>query len=496
MKYELPSFRIDQTDFLKGSNSYVNYPDGGFLSTTVGANPFSKPGLLSQAPALGSTVTTSLPQNGVYSWATGYGASSPTTIATMVSGSNQCTWYTVNASSGALTALTGYDSTASRTYAIGITDTVFYNSKFYTSATDDIVEQNVDGSSRDLSFWVTTKGKAALTSGVPHPMIVYESILYIADGKYLHKLDGTTATTQVFDLPPNFVITAMTQWNGLIYITAEPYLNGTGVIHGGAYMYSWDGLADSWFEQYYINYRVNAMYVYKNRLFMWTNQFVGQWDGSKIVPLRPVSNQVFKCHITETSDSLLYADGANIVRYGAPFVPGAVERFYPYLNSGLANNWTGIISLQDNNLVAVESALGPTVSTSESKNYYVANLNTPATSGSRILNFNPRFFNKPVKVKRIVVEMESLSGATIYPWFINDRGVEVRPNYKSGIITSSDTDMAGRTTFDFDFTSVTSNSTPVKDTRSIQPRLYLFNNPHIRSIDFYYEPAELPLSRP
>ena len=491
----MPSFRVDKTDFLKGNNSYTNYPDGGFLSATVGANPFSKPGLITQAPALGNSVDSSLPQNGVIAWATGYGASTPTTIALMNPGSKQASWKFVNPSSGAITVAAGSDSTFGRTYDIGLSDMVFYNAKIYTSVMDDIVEMNIDGTGQLLTWWTVTKGKAAMTATVPHPMLVYESILYIADGRYLHKVDGTTATSQVFDCPPNYVITAMTEYNGLIYLVAEPYLNFTGVTHGGAMMFSWDGTTESWFEQYFINYRVNAMYVYKNRLFMWTNQFVGQWDGSKIVPLKSVSNQVFKCHITEISDSMVYADGQTIIRFGAPFIPGASERFYNYLSSGIGNNWTGIISLQNNNLIAVESALGPTISTSESKNYYISNLNTPTSSGFRILNFNPRFFNKPVKVKRVVVHMEQLGSATIYPWYIDDRSnliessADIAPTYKSGIITSSDSDMNGRTTFDFDFGSKYA-------TRSIQPRLYIFNNPHIRSIDFFYEPVEITIPRP
>lgn len=485
MKYEYPSFRIDKTDFLKGNNSYNDFPDGGFLSSTVGVNVFGKPGLLTQAPALGNSVTTSLPQNGMVSCSVAYSASDPVIFASMVSGSQQMTWWTVNAGTGAFTALTGYDSTGGRTYTIGLTDTVFYNGKMYTSAPTDIVEQNVDGSARDLSWWVTTKGKTALTSGVPHPMLVYESILYIADGKYLHKVDGTTCTSQVFDCPPNYVITAMTEFNGLIYLVAEPYISADGQIHGGAIMFSWDGTTNSWFEQYFINYRVNAMYVYKNRLFMWTNQFMGQWDGSKIVPLKPVSYQVFKCHITETSDSLLYADGPNIVRFGAPFVPGASEKFYSYLNSGIGNNWTGIISVKNNNLIAVEHA----GVTSSSYNYYISNINTPTTSGYRILNLNPRFFNKTVRVKRVVVEMEALaSGQTVYPWFINDQGSEIVPTYKSGIIQASDSTQNGKTYFEFEFSNK-------KNTRSVQPRLYLFGNPYIRSVDYFYEPTEQGLSK-
>lgn len=479
MKYDMPSFRLDKKDFFLGNNSYADYQDGGFLTATVGVNVFSKPGLFTQAPAFGSTVTSSLGQRGVIAWATGYGSGAPSTVALVNPGSQQAQWYSVNATTGGFTSIRSADGTGGRTYDIGLSDMIFYNSKIYTSVMGDIVEMNIDGSGSDLTWWTGTKAKAAMTTTVPHPMLVYESMHYIADGKYLHRNDAGTITTQAFDLPPNFVITSMIEWNGLIYVVAEPYLNGDGAIHGGAMMFSWNGLSDSWFEQYFINYRVNAMYVYKNRLFMWTNQFMGQWDGAKIVPLKKVSAQVFKCHITETSDSLLYADGTNIVRFGAPFIPGAPERFYSYLNSPLGYVWTGIISLQNNNLVAVENG----IAISECKNYYLSNINTPASSGFRIFNFNPRFFNKPVKVRRVVVDMEALTNAIIYPFYVDDKGNEKQASYKSGIITSADSAMAGRTYFDFDYGALA-------DTRSVQPRIYIFNAPHIRSIDYFYEPVE------
>lgn len=481
MKYqdEYLSFRVDRNDFMRGSNSYNDIPDGGFLASTIGMNPFGKPGLLTQAPSLGNSVTPSLPQRGVVSWALGYGSGAPVIFATMLFGSEQPKWCTVNASTGAFTQLSGSDSTGGRTYTMGLTDTIFYNSKMYTSVMGDIVEQNVDGSSRDLTWWTSTKGQASMTTTAPHPMLVYESIMYVADGRYLHKNDNGTCSSQVFDLPPNYVITAMVEYDSLIHITAEPYPNNDGTIHGATRMYTWDGTSDSWFSEYYLDYRINAMYVYKNRLFMWNNHYVGQWDGAKLVPLKTVSAQVFKCHITETSDSMLYADGTTIVRFGSPIIPGNAERFYNYLTSPLGYVWTGIISVQNNNLIAVENGL----SISESKNYYISNINTPTSSGFRILNFNPRFFKVPVKVVRVVVEMEPLTSATIYPFYINDKGQEIQGSYKSGIITSSDSDMAGRTYFDLEYGSK-------NNTRSVQPRLYLFNAPYIRSIDFYYKPVE------
>lgn len=491
MKYDYPSLRIDKTDYLKGNNSYQNYPDGGFVTDSIGANPFSKPGLLAQAPSIGSAMHGAgwWPRKGVLAIAQGgVGAISYNNMVTMAEDTGVGLWGLLSSTTGDITLLAGSDTTVGRTYSLGMIDSTFYNGKMYTAVMDDMVEQNIDGSGRLLTWWTVTKGKAAMTTTVPHPMLVYESILYIADGKYLHKVDNTTASVQVFNCPPNYTITAMTEYNGLIYMVAEPYTSTDGSKHGGAKMFSWDGTTSSWYEEFNINYRVNAMYVYKNRLYMWTNHFMGVWDGAKLVPLRAVANQVFKCMITETADSMFYIDGTSIIRYGAPFIPGAPEHFYNYLTIGMGAGFKfqSIISMTNNNLAITETGFNATFTFGETVNYYISDVNTPATSGYRDLTFNPRFFNKTVKPKRVVVEMEALTASAnngIIPSFINDKGVKITPTYKSGTIVGSDTTQASKTTFEFDFNNV-------QNTRSMQPVLRLTGDVHIRSVDYFYEPSE------
>jgi len=475
MRYSSPSFRIDKVDWLKGSNSYDDYPEGSALYSTVGINSFSKPGLLAQAPLLGSAVTASLPTKGVISWGVGSGASAPSVMAVYSNASNHGIFYTVNPTSGAMTVVGSTDST--RSYKSGITDTVFYNGSFYTTSETDICKNSADLATRDQNWWTGTSGKTALTSGIPHPLLVYESIMYIADGRYLHKLDGSTISLQVWDAPPDHIITALVEYNGLIYITAEPYKDLTGSVHGLSQMFSWDGLLESWYEQYFLDYRVNSLYVYKNKLYAWTNNFMGLWTGAELEPLFPVSNQVFNCHITATSNSMIFADGTTLVRYGKPFSPSMVRKFYRYMTSA-SLNFSGIISLSGNNLIATE------LHASASPNYYISNFDTPATSGTRTLTFNTRFLKKPVKVQAIVIETTALtSGEKVKAGYISDKGETVYPTFSSGEFDNATTGMAGLKRYKFE---VSGNEA----TREITPIINITAGVHIKSIDYIYEASE------
>lgn len=470
MRYEIPSFRIDKNDWMKGANSYDDYPEGGVLASTVGTNIFSKPGLVTVPPAIGSSITAALPKNGVISWGIGSGASAPSVVAVLTNASDNGYFGTVNSSTGAITVVGSADTT--RSYKKGITDTVFYNGNFYTTSETDICIQDAALGTRTESWWIATKGKSALTSGIPHPLLVYESIMYIADGRYLHKLDGSTVSTQVFDVPPDHIITAMVEWNGLIYMVAEPYKNLTGGVHGLSQMFSWDGLSESWYEQYFLDYRVNALYVFKNTLYAWHNDFLGMWTGSEMSPVRPLSSQVFKCQITATANSMLYVDGSTIVRYGAPYIKGFPRKFFPYLSSA-ALPFAGIISVASNNLIASETHA------TASPIYYIANLDTPGTAVSKALTFNRRAFKQPVKMRGIVVEMEAIvSGQSVKVEYINDKGTLVTPTEGSGVINT-----VGATFKRFDIVG--------KDaTRNIVPKVTITGGVHVRSIDYLMEASE------
>lgn len=472
--YSLPNFRLDRKDWLGGNNSYDDFPEGGAKAETVGVNSFSKPGLLSQSPVLGSAVTGSLPTTGVISWGIGSGATSPAVISVFGNASNNGSFYSVDESTGGMTKVGADDTT--RSYKLGITDTVWYNGNFYTTSETDICKNSADLATRVESWWVGTESQTALTVGIPHPLLVYESIMYIADGKFLHKLDGTTISTEVWDAPPDHIITAMIEYNGLMYIVAEPYKNLTGSVHGLSQMFSWDGLLESWYEQYFLDYRINSLYVYKNALYGWTNDYCALWTGTVFEPLRPVATQVFKAHITATSDSMFYADGSTLVRYGKPFIPSLSRKFYKYMSS-TALPFAGIMSASGDSMIITETHA------SASPNHFIADINTPATAGTRTLTFNSRYFFRPVRARGVVINSDPLTaGQSIKVGYVDSNG-DTQYAAAEAVFDGDVATMVGRTTQGFDVLS-----TP--PTRSMDPVVIVEGNPHIRSIDFLYEGSE------
>lgn len=486
MKYAIQNFRVDKKDFLKGNNAYDNYPTGGYLASTVGANVFSKPGLLAQAPALPTAVNTANPGTGFVGFARGFnGSGAGTQLGMFVNSATNYVYFTqftvFNGSFGSLQS-----DTSGRVYNYYQSDLVNYKNNFYATGASTIAKINSDNTTID-STWLTSQtdtrtsaSASLLTSNVPHPMLVFEGIMYIANGRYLNKLDGTTYTSQVFDVAEGYNITAIVEWRGMIYIFAAPitFADGTDLpSHGGAKLYSWDGLQDSWFEEYDIDYPVFSAFVWKNRMYAFTKYFIGIWNGSELSSLYTTTGIVYKHQITTTSDSFMFADGTKIVRYGVPHGLVGGRRFYNYLSNG-STSFAGIFSGYNNALILSERV-------ASSKTYYISNPDTPATSGSRTFDFNPRFLKKPVKVRQIVIETEALSsGQKIKCGYTDDAGDVIYPTKNSGEFDNATTEMAGKKRWKFDVNSA-------KATRVIIPRFVLTAGVHVRSVDYYYEASEV-----
>ena len=494
-KYSLQSFKVDKKDFLKGTNAYDNFPSGGFLNSTVGANVFSKPGLLGNPPPIPSAATTTNPGTGFVGFARGYnGSGQGTCLGMYVNSATNYAYFTLITTSNG-THGTAQSDTGGRTYNFYQSDVVWYKSYFYASGASTIAQINADNSAITAT-WLTSVtdtrtgiAAALLTSNVPHPMLVFEDILYIADGRYLNKLDNGVYTSQVFDVPAGYNITALVEHRGMIYMFASPvtFADGTGgdlPSHGTSKLYSWDGLQNTWFEEYDIDYPVYSAYVWKNRLYAFTKYNMTYWNGSELYPIWPITNKVYKHQITSTIDSLFFADGTYVIRYGRPHGLPSERKFYKYLeNSNAGVNFAGITSFYNKTLLLSErNALSNT--------YYVADTDTPTTgSTTKTFDLNPRFLKKPVFVRQIVIETEALaSGQKVKCGYINDQGTAVYPTFSSGEFDNATTEMAGKKRWTFDvFTKAA--------TREITPRILITAGVHVKSVEYFYEASEVKTNK-
>lgn len=81
---------------------------------------------------------------------------------------------------------------------------------------------------------------AVLQTAAYHPMVVNNGILYIGDGYFVSQVDGTTFTSNVFDLDTIYTITAMHQ-------LADDLIIGTRISNKPrCHVFVWDRYSSTW----------------------------------------------------------------------------------------------------------------------------------------------------------------------------------------------------------------------------------------------------------
>lgn len=317
----MPWLTIDARDFLRGISTYDELSDGGYSPSSKGINPFVSPGLIKPGAAISSGASTLTgAADGLFGWSTWHTNVAPG-ITRAIGGSGSSNFdgkfYTMS-DTGALT-LGATD--ASRDYKPGISSMIRYKGNFYITSTTDIAMCNFDFSTNDFVYWRTTKGRTALQSGYPHPMCVYGDILYIADGRYLHKIDGTTATEQVLILPEDYVISDLEVYNNKIFMAAAKYQAlAEDVPATEARVFTWDSLPSSFVDEFPLQDPIDTLKTFGGALMVFTQTTFGYWNGGTINPLRQITNRVYKYRVSITKDRLYYADGTSIVCFGNPSV--------------------------------------------------------------------------------------------------------------------------------------------------------------------------------
>jgi len=300
----MPSITFDARKWRRGSSSTPFARDGGFSFDTVGIDFISTPGLATVGVNIsntnpGDTLENILPEAGILDITT------PQTIV-----DKDCVLLTYG-TQGQLVKITGAstesvifgpDTTAGHTYAKGVSFVVHYKGNYYWTSNTDIAK---DG---DFDWGSTIGLSNALTTGLPHPMLVFDDFLIIADGNYLHTWDGSIGEWQALDLPAGYVITALESWNGLIWMHAERInSNLSGIQTGQSSLFTWDAKNPNTFlDEFPINQRVTAMKVHLGNLYAWTSQNFCQFDGKNFTPIFPIFFEILNKDIASSGNNLFF----------------------------------------------------------------------------------------------------------------------------------------------------------------------------------------------
>lgn len=132
--------------------------------------------------------------------------------------------------------------TDTKTYDANSSVLVFNNDLFISSQTD-IYRDDFTFTVKDNDWWTATKGKTALTTGVPHKLFEFSAVgMMITNGNKIASWDGTTAKDAAFSLPNGWIITDCLVDGAYIYICAS-YGSADYSINADTRIFVWDGIS-------------------------------------------------------------------------------------------------------------------------------------------------------------------------------------------------------------------------------------------------------------
>lgn len=417
-------------DFARGMSTN-KYSADGFFSNEMyfGVNLTYNPGVIYGQPA--STDISPASSGAFAATAKGGGISAGLGYQNNYGVTESNKFYTYNGSTLSLGATGG----GAKQYTESKTDMIFYKENLYTTSDTDITLATLSSyviSGVNESWWTTTKGKASLSNIFPHPMVIFEDILWIADGPYLHKWDNTTATSQAFTLTDDQNITALgvDPSSGRMMIATTQGANASGTFPRMNKISFWDGTSPKVLRSVIVDEMVTAFHVVGGTVYIGYGRNIGYWNGSGISWLRTLkkvtsysSNRLpYKHHMTSIENTLYVVDGKQILAYES-VLAGYPKIFYYVYGAVNGTNITTLNTIQNFG----EGNLGISHTDGSGNNYFMKFPTRTLTTGSstdavQAILTGFFIFKKQVRVKMIKLAFAEQIEANKSPWGISIYG--------------------------------------------------------------------------
>jgi hypothetical protein len=383
---------IDANNFLRGMSVSAESAEGGFSPETDAVNVTAVPGVL-YAPANVTDKSTNL-NDEIIAWC-------PTNV-TNVNG------FVVDTSGYVYSLSTAQVLTASAqlagTYLTGTVDIINFIDKIYITSANDVARMDTNLTNGDNDWWSSTQGEGALTSGVRHPMVVYQDRLWVGDANAIHKItDSGTSDQDILVLNTHWEITALAvdPSTGRMLIAATQGANYSNTLASGNVIFVWDGTSDTYLRQYNVEGMVTGFHTVGGVVYVaYGIGKIGYWNGSGISFLRKLKNITlaganlpYKHHMASIDQTLYIVDGTQILAFGE-ITQGQRAWYYALKNNENSNNYTAVFPVGS-------GLLG--VSFSASK-FFTFDTTSVASTGTMAFVTNKYAFPRPIFLREMYFE--------------------------------------------------------------------------------------------
>lgn len=454
------------------SSDFAN--DGALGTSSFGINPFAVQGIV-RSTVTPTDKTTNLVATMIASCEDSQGVSSDNALFV----DNAANYYGCN-SVGTLTKRkTG---SATTHYTFGKTDMASFALNTYVTLDNDIALWNTSANSLDETWWTVTKSQSALDSTLPHPFLVFENLLWVADGPNLNSITASgTVTIGALTLNTSERIYALgiDPSTGLMMIAVQQNVNISDTLSSRFYIYLYDGYSSKPRRKIPVDDLVTAFHNVGGTTYVGYGQRLGSWNGNGITFLRKLSNVTlssadlaYKHHFSHVGNVLMVVDGANVLAYGE--VAGGAKKAFYYIqqNPEGSSHKLSIIGCIGGTTVAMASS---------TPKFYVFDLMGTGAGGG-VLAFNNIYFPRPIFVRRIrvITSGVTVSGVTDMVMTVTDQNTAALPISSANRIRQV---TVTTYVFDFDYTDA--------KVLAVQPMVtFGGNNYGVVQVIIYYDVAE------
>ena len=421
------SLSIGWEDFIKGVSTSNTLPDAGFSPSSYNVNLIANRGRITPTALLNIDGGIQASNNNII--ATCPYVDGSTGFSTKVAGIDASGAYLKRSTSaGSIWILAATDT--GKTYTSGISDIISFLDSGGTNCCFGAQNQNnaditkiFMDSGTFSSNWFHTNFGIYLQNDYPHPMVIFNKNLYIADGIYLHKYDGGTGYTKYQLTIENYnVITALAidpntgkMMVAYTSVTTPTYWGGTNISKIGLY----DGTNPTQFVKLVqVDDVVRAMFNNGGNIYIGYGYNFGMWNGSGITYLRELSTPLYKNGITSIGNDIYFIDGNDIYVYTEIQV-GGKKVFNKVIGTSYPMQF--VTNIDGKSLLNFGNKNGSTY------NVYTVNmLSAGDYTQTALFQSNHYSFPRPIYVRAIDIVTDSTLGAndTIVASFIDDLGTE------------------------------------------------------------------------
>lgn len=309
----------------------------------------------------------------------------------------------------------------------------------------------------NATWWTGTVNKSSgghpngLTVGVPHPMIVFNKIVYIANGNLLAQYDGTNALDAVLTLSKEQTITALSidPASGLMLVSVTTGANASSTLPTSSYIGLYDGFNPTQFRKIIrVEEQVNCFRLLGGDVITFYGTQMGKFTGNGVKYLRTLNVSLaarelpYKHHVTVINNTLYVIEGTNVLAYGE--IIGGTEKIFYYPSTGSGFKLNMITSL-GSGLLGYSYLNGSNVGF-----LYNVDLITKGTSSQVSANFysNNYYMPRPVFVRAVDIQLDrALSSGSHFINLITDKNTTYNPT--GGGFMSSTSSSGGTQRFSF-----------------------------------------------